>query len=77
MISYTQIEKDTHERRTAMKTSLNERTVSVKIRRIDLCDLLLACTVLDCKTDPDTKKWAKLHDKLAAILEDFDSKQEI
>lgn len=57
--------------------SPNERTVSVKIRRIDLCDLLLACTVLDCKTDPDTKKWAKLHDKLAAILDEFDSKREI
>lgn len=57
--------------------SLNERTVSVKIRRLDLCDLLLACTVLDCKSDPDTTKWAKLHDKLSAILDEFDSKQEI
>ena len=57
--------------------SLNERTVSVKIRRIDLCDLILACAVLDSKVGQVTSKWLKLHDKLFAILNEFDSKQEI
>ena len=55
----------------------NEKTVTVKIKRIELCDLLLACTTLDVLTDENTKKWAKLHDKLKEILDDFDSEQEI
>lgn len=58
-------------------TPLNEKTVTVKIKRIELCDLLLACTALDNATDEETKKWAKLHDRLKEILDDFDSKQEI
>lgn len=57
------------------ETPLNERTVTVKIKRIDLCDLMLACTALDCDTDENTTKWAKLHDKLKDILVAFDSKQ--
>lgn len=58
-------------------TALNQRTITAKLKRIDICDLLLACTVLDSKTDAETTKWAKLHDKLAEILDEFDSKQEI
>ena len=55
----------------------NEKIVTVKIKRIELCDLLLACTALDDVTDETTKKWAKLHDKLKEILDDYDSKHEI
>ena len=55
----------------------DEKTVTVKIKRIELCDLLLACTALDDITDENTKKWAKLHDKLKEILDDYDSKHEI
>lgn len=58
------------------KTPLNEKTVTVKMKRIDLCNLMLACTVLDDATDENTTKWAKLHDQLKEILDDFDSKQE-
>lgn len=58
------------------KTSLNEKTVTVKMKRIDLCDLMLACTALDNATDENTTKWATLHDQLKEILDDFDSKQE-
>lgn len=59
-----------------MKKSLNARTVNVKISRLDLCDLMLACTALDAETDPENTKWGKLHDKLRAILNEFDEKQE-
>ena len=55
----------------------NEKTVAMKIKRIDLCDLMLACTALDSATDENTTKWAKLHDKLAAILDEFDEKNKI
>lgn len=57
-------------------TPINAKTVTVKIKRIELCDLLLACIALDNATDDHTTKWAKLHDRLKEILDDFDSKQE-
>lgn len=58
---------------------LNQRTVTVKIKRIELCDIMLALTVI--ASDMDTKqegreKWIALHDKLEAVLNDFDSKQD-
>lgn len=56
------------------ETPLNQKTVSLKLKRIELCDLMLACTALDDATE-DTKKWATLHEKLKAILAEFDKKQ--
>lgn len=56
------------------ETPLNSRTVTVKIKRIELCDLLLACTALSDATE-STKKWNDLHEKLKKILDDFDAKQ--
>lgn len=59
-------------------TPLNQRTVSMKLTRIEVCDLLLACTAVSgaCADDGHpAQKWDALHDKLKAILEDFDKKQ--
>lgn len=59
------------------ETPLNQKTVTVRIKRIELCDLLLACTAVSsaAKADGETgKKWDDLHDKLCAILDDFDKK---
>lgn len=53
----------------------NELIVNVRIKRIDLCDLLLACTAV--YEDTGAKKWDQLHDKLQMILEQFDEKHEI
>lgn len=50
----------------------NQRTVDLKLERIDICDLLIACTMADELTEKDNTKWAKLHDKLEAILTNFD-----
>ena len=50
----------------------NQRTMTVKLERIDVCDLLLACTALEQETD--AKKWGDLHDKLKTALEAFDEK---
>ena len=50
----------------------NQRTMTVKLERIDVCDLLLACTALEQETD--AKKWGQLHDKLKTALEAFDEK---
>lgn len=56
------------------KTPLNERTVNMRMKRLDLCDLMLACTALN--QGSDTKRWEELHDKLKAIIIKFDKKQE-
>ena len=50
----------------------NQRKMNVKLERIDVCDLLIACTMLEQETD--AKKWGELHDKLKATLEAFDEK---
>ncbi len=48
----------------------NSMTVNLKLKRIEICDLLLACTAIAEETD--AKKWTDLHDKLAEILNNFD-----
>ena len=48
-----------------------QRTVTAKLQRIDICDLLIACTA--CEHETEAKKWGELHDKLKKILEDFDT----
>lgn len=49
----------------------NESVVTLKLKRIELCDLLLACWATD-KVSEGAPKWMELHDKLEAILKDFD-----
>ena len=50
----------------------NQRTMTLKLERIDVCDLMLACTVIAEQTD--AKKWSELHDKLLAMIDAFDEK---
>lgn len=56
--------------------TINEMTVTAKLKRIDICDLRLACGALSLLTEDEeaTTKWTKLHDKLTAILDEFDEK---
>ena len=49
---------------------LNEKTVTLKLKRIDVCDLILAMSSL--ANDVGSDKWKLLHDKLRQILDDFD-----
>lgn len=69
---------------------LNEKTVTVKMRRIDLCKLMTACTSLnfafqnEAKNERDAevklmkeksaKMWETLHDMLKDQLDAFDEK---
>lgn len=48
--------------------TLNERTVTLKLRRIEVCDLLLICAYYSQTAD----KWKILHDKLREQLDKFD-----
>ncbi len=57
---------------------LNQKTVTAKLKRIDICDLMIACTSISAAMDAaneDSTKWTALHDKLGAILAEFDEKQ--
>ena len=55
-----------------METMLNEKTVTMKLKRIEVCDLLLATGLIANETDGT--RWDKLHAKLKQILDDFDEK---
>lgn len=55
-----------------MFKSLNEKTVTLKLKRIEVCDLLIATTA--SKHSSGAEKWERLHDKLAEILHEFDKK---
>lgn len=57
-----------------MFTPYNQRTVTVKITRHELCKLCLACVALDQSSDEDTTQWAELRDKLKESLDAFDEK---
>lgn len=53
----------------------NEKTVILKLKRIDVCNLLLATTAL---SDGENREhWKVLHDKLEQILDEFDEKHPI
>lgn len=49
--------------------------MTIKLRRIDVCDLLLACTYASHSACAG-EKWIKLHDMLKDQLEEFDAKHD-
>ena len=54
---------------------LNNYTIaSLTLRRIDICDLLLACLAAQEKANDGGKKWIELHDEIMAQLDDIDRK---
>lgn len=53
-------------------TPHNQKTMTLKLKRIDVCDILLALTAI--KQSSDAEKWGKLHDKIREILDEFDEK---
>lgn len=54
------------------KTPINQRIVSLKLKRIELCDAILAVTIV--KQGSDAEKWGNLREKLKSILAEFDEK---
>lgn len=53
----------------------NQKSMTLKLTRIDVCDLLLACTTV--ADESGAEKWGKLHEKLLNQLDDFDEKNGI
>ena len=54
---------------------LNDMTVNVEVKRIELCDLLLATLAAQELANDSGEKWKRLHEKLKNILNDFDKEQ--
>ena len=52
--------------------TFNETTVTLKLKRIDVCNLLIACTALS--EGEHREHWNVLHDKLEKILNEYDEK---
>lgn len=50
----------------------NEFTATLTLKRIEICDLLLACTMAQFTANDGGEKWQRLHDKLNAQLEEID-----
>lgn len=58
-----------------MKTP-NQKIMTIKLRRRDVCELMLACSwaAIDAGGD-SSNKWVTLHDILRDQLDEFDSKE--
>lgn len=57
---------------------MNEKTLTVTMKRIDLCNLMLACTNTAQSLEAEgrtARKWRTLHDQLKAALDSFDAEQ--
>lgn len=52
--------------RNSFKTTIN-------VTRLDICDLLLACTAAKELSNDGGKKWERLHEKLKEQLEELDN----
>ena len=52
----------------------NARTVKTNFKRIELCDMMIACTMLAEATG--AKKWEELHEKINKAIEAFDKDHE-
>lgn len=50
----------------------NDEIMDLRLKRIDVCDLLLACIAAEEISGGEAKKWLKLHDKLRKQLKEFD-----
>lgn len=50
----------------------NEFKTTLQVRRVDICDLMLACSLVGFLSS-GAKKWDKLHDELKRQLDELDT----
>ena len=55
--------------------SHNEKTITLKLKRVDVCNLIMASNAL--VQEENRERWKILRDKLKEILRDFDEKNPI
>lgn len=51
----------------------NEFNTNLQVKRIDICDLMLACLAAKELANDDGKKWDRLHDELKRQLNELDT----
>lgn len=51
----------------------NEFETTIKLKRIDICDLLIACTNAQQTASDGGAKWKRLHDELKRQLDELDA----
>ena len=64
--------------RKAPRLALNEMAVTLTLKRIQVCDLMLALTIIGNAREQNGyrgNKWRKLHDEVRSQLDEFDEKQ--
>lgn len=55
---------------------MNEFKTTLQVKRIDICDLMLACLAAKELANDDGKKWVRLHDELKRQLNELDAQLE-
>lgn len=50
----------------------NEFKTTLQVRRIDICDLMLACITAQYAANDGGEKWKRLHDNLKKQLAELD-----
>lgn len=51
----------------------NGFTTTIKVTRLEICDLMLACVTAKWASAGNGEKWGKLHDNLKRQLEELDT----
>lgn len=58
---------------------LNQMDITAEFKRIELCDLMLACraawSMSGDTLEERSDKWLKLHDKIEEMVNEFDKTQ--
>ena len=52
---------------------MNNFKTTIEVKRIDICDLMLACLAAKELANDEGKKWDRLHEKLKAQLDELDA----
>lgn len=53
----------------------NQKEMTITLKRIEVCDLLIACLSAQQSANDGGKKWEKLHEELKNQLRDFDEEE--
>ena len=51
----------------------NNFNATIEVKRIEICDLMIACLAAKQMANDGGKKWDRLHDKLKAQLDELDA----
>jgi hypothetical protein len=51
----------------------NNFKTTIEVKRIDICDLMLACLAAKEAANDEGKKWDRLHDLLKEQLDELDA----